>query len=168
MSGTWKRLQDWLTVVIGVLLFISPFVLGATGNQAAAWTAYAGGVLLAIAGLWSLMSSSPANHFPEWSEIVRRPGVSRALGAWVHGPHGACLERLDRRHSRGRTRWFSRAKRAQPPAARWPALGAVTGFGGVRPRGRAPEGSNSWLHNHATDSASRSAHVITFVGPGLL
>jgi hypothetical protein len=48
MSGTWKRLQDWLTVVIG-LLFIAPFVLGATANQAAAWTAYAGGVLL----VWS-------------------------------------------------------------------------------------------------------------------
>src|ERR1700730_18944409 len=58
MSGTWQRLQDWLTVVIGVLLFVAPFVLGATANQAAAWTAYAGGVLLAIAGLWSL--SSPA------------------------------------------------------------------------------------------------------------
>ena len=85
MSGTWKRLQDWLTVVIGVLLFISPFVLGATANQAAAWTAYAGGVLLAIAGLWSLIKirSSPANHFPEWSEIVI--GVLVFLAPWALG-----------------------------------------------------------------------------------
>ena len=83
MSGTWKRLQDWLTVVIGVLLFILPFVLGATGNQAAAWTAYAGGVLLAIAGSWSLMSSSPANRFAEWSEIVI--GVLVFLAPWALG-----------------------------------------------------------------------------------
>ena len=81
MSGTWKRLQDWLTVVIGVLLFISPFVLGATANQAAAWTAYAGGVLLAIAGLWNL--ASPANRFAEWAEIVI--GVLVFLAPWALG-----------------------------------------------------------------------------------
>ena len=45
MSGTWKRLQDWLIVVIGALLFVAPFVLGATANQAAARTAYATDVL---------------------------------------------------------------------------------------------------------------------------
>ena len=37
MSGTWKRLQDWLTVVLGGLLFIAPFALGTTANQAASW-----------------------------------------------------------------------------------------------------------------------------------
>jgi hypothetical protein len=81
MSGTWKRLQDWLTVVVGVLLFIAPFALGATANQAAAWTAYVGGVLLAIAGLWSL--SSPANHFAEWAELV--VGVLVFLAPWALG-----------------------------------------------------------------------------------
>jgi hypothetical protein len=81
MSGTWQRLQDWLTVVIGVLLFIAPFVLGATANQTAAWTAYAGGVLLVIAGLWSL--SSPGNYFAEWAELVI--GVLVFLAPWVLG-----------------------------------------------------------------------------------
>jgi uncharacterized membrane protein HdeD (DUF308 family) len=83
MSGTLKRLQDWLIVVIGVLLFIAPFVLGATANQAAAWTAYAGGVLLAIAGSWSLIQSRPANHFAEWAEIVI--GVLVFLAPWALG-----------------------------------------------------------------------------------
>jgi hypothetical protein len=87
MPGSWKRLQDWLTVVIGVLLFGAPFVLGATANQAAAWTAYAGGVLLAIAGLWSLTRSSQATMLPSRlrsssaSWCFSRPGplASRAL-----------------------------------------------------------------------------------------
>jgi hypothetical protein len=83
MSGTWKRFQDWLTVVIGVLLFVAPFVLGATANLAGAWTAYAGGVLMAIAGLWSLSRSSPANHFAEWAEIV--VGVLVFLAPWALG-----------------------------------------------------------------------------------
>jgi VIT1/CCC1 family predicted Fe2+/Mn2+ transporter len=85
MSGTWQRVQDWLTVIIGVLLFIAPFALGATANQAAAWTAYAGGVLLAIAGLWRILNttSSPANHFPEWAEIVI--GVLVFLAPWALG-----------------------------------------------------------------------------------
>jgi VIT1/CCC1 family predicted Fe2+/Mn2+ transporter len=48
MSGTWKRLQDWLTVVIGVLLFIAPFALGATANQAAAWSAWIAGILAVV------------------------------------------------------------------------------------------------------------------------
>jgi len=83
MSGTWKRLQDWLIVVIGALLFVAPFVLGATANQAAARTAYAGGVLLAIAGLWSLAGSSPADHVAEWAEIVI--GVLVFLTPWALG-----------------------------------------------------------------------------------
>src|ERR1700730_9926765 len=83
MSGTWQRVQDWLTVVIGVLLFVAPFVFGATANQAAAWTAYAGGVLLVIAGVWSVIRSSPANHFAEWSEIVI--GVLVFIAPWALG-----------------------------------------------------------------------------------
>ena len=70
MSGTWKRWQDWLTVVIGVLLVVAPFALGATANQAAAWSACAGGILLAVASLWSLTRPSPAKHPAEWAEIV--------------------------------------------------------------------------------------------------
>ena len=81
MSKAWKRWQDWVTVVLGVLLFIAPFAFAATANQSAAWTAYAGGVLLAIAGLWSL--SSPANQFSEWAEVVI--GILVFIAPWVLG-----------------------------------------------------------------------------------
>ena len=54
MSGTWKRWQDWLTVVVGVLLFVAPFIFGAGAGTPAALTAYIGGVLLVIAAVWSL------------------------------------------------------------------------------------------------------------------
>lgn len=81
MSGTWKRWQDWASVVVGLLLFISPFVFGATGVMAAAWTAYIGGALLAIAGLWSL--SSPDTHPVEWAELVI--GVLVFISPWVLG-----------------------------------------------------------------------------------
>jgi uncharacterized membrane protein HdeD (DUF308 family) len=68
MSDTWKRWQDWASVVVGVLFFITPFVFGATTNTAAAYTAYVGGVLLVIAGLWNL--AQPTNSAIEWSEVV--------------------------------------------------------------------------------------------------
>jgi uncharacterized membrane protein len=81
MSGTWKRWQDWATVVVGVLLFITPFVFGATTTTAAAWTAYIGGVLLVIAGLWSL--SSGTNQWIEGAEVVL--GVLLFIAPWVLG-----------------------------------------------------------------------------------
>ena len=68
MSESWKRWQDWATVVVGVLLFITPFVFAANGTPVAAWTAYVGGVLLVIAGLWTL--STPSVQFTEWAQIV--------------------------------------------------------------------------------------------------
>lgn len=81
MSETWKRWQDWATVVVGVLLFIAPFAFGATGVSSVAYTAYAGGILLAVAGLWSL--ASPQAQFPEWAEVVI--GVLLFIAPWVLG-----------------------------------------------------------------------------------
>src|SRR5919204_5958749 len=54
MAEAWRPWKDWATVVIGVLLFITPFVLGSTGSATAAGTAYVGGALLVIAGVWAL------------------------------------------------------------------------------------------------------------------
>jgi uncharacterized membrane protein HdeD (DUF308 family) len=83
MPGTWKRWQDWLTVVIGVLLFITPFVFRATGITAAAWTAYIGGVLLVIAGLSNLSLSNGKNQLIEWAEVVI--GVLLFIAPWALG-----------------------------------------------------------------------------------
>jgi hypothetical protein len=36
MADAWRRWQDWATVVVGLLWFITPFVFGETGSAAAA------------------------------------------------------------------------------------------------------------------------------------
>jgi uncharacterized membrane protein len=77
----WNRWQDWANVVLGVVLFITPFIFGATGNTAAAWTAYVGGVLLVIVGLFDL--GYPDNQAGEWAEGV--VGVLVFISPWVLG-----------------------------------------------------------------------------------
>ena len=48
---TWRRWQDWVVVGLGVILFLTPFVFGETGQTVAASTAYILGVLIALGGL---------------------------------------------------------------------------------------------------------------------
>src|SRR5689334_12830909 len=83
MTATWKRWQDWVTVVVGVLLFLAPFAFGMTGSYPA-WTAYIGGILLVIAGLWSL--SSPATRFTDYAEVVI--GILLIIAPFVLGFSG--------------------------------------------------------------------------------
>src|ERR1700680_344468 len=47
----WKRWQDWSVVVLGAVMFVTPFVFGETSQTVAASAAYALGVLLVLAGL---------------------------------------------------------------------------------------------------------------------
>ena len=47
----WRRWQDWVVVGLGVITFLTPFVFGETAQAVAASTAYALGVLIALAGL---------------------------------------------------------------------------------------------------------------------
>src|SRR3989449_10959882 len=48
---TWRRWQDWVVVGLGVVIFLTPFVFGETGQTVAASTAYVLGVLIALGGL---------------------------------------------------------------------------------------------------------------------
>src|SRR2546430_17743525 len=48
---SWKRWQDYATIIFGVALFLSPFVFGDTSQGTAATTAYVLGVLLVLGGL---------------------------------------------------------------------------------------------------------------------
>ena len=81
--STWKRWQDWAEVVLGVLLFISPFAFGQT-LRSAQWTAFIGGALLVIFGLWNL--SSPATRTGEW--LAGLVGVLVFVAPWVLGFSG--------------------------------------------------------------------------------
>jgi hypothetical protein len=43
----------WTTTAFAVLIFVSPWAFGFTGQDAAAWTAWIAGGVAAIVGLWS-------------------------------------------------------------------------------------------------------------------
>jgi hypothetical protein len=62
-------------------LFIAPFVFGAMSSGVTAWTAYIGGVLLVLLGLWSL--ANPEARFTHWTEVVI--GVLLFIAPWVFG-----------------------------------------------------------------------------------
>jgi hypothetical protein len=84
----WKRWQDYATMAFGVLLFISPVVLGETSHDLAAPTAYVLGVLLFVSGI-----VAAATRESRRSLIVNAPGlvavvtfvVAVLIGIWVHG-----------------------------------------------------------------------------------
>ena len=66
----WRRWQDYATMVFGVLLFISPFVLGQTSHQVASVSAYVLGVLLFLSGI-----AAAANREDRQSLILNAPGI---------------------------------------------------------------------------------------------
>ena len=47
----WRRWQDWVVVGLGVVLLLTPFAFGVTTTTVAAYTAFALGGLIALAGL---------------------------------------------------------------------------------------------------------------------
>jgi hypothetical protein len=77
----WHRWQDWAIVVLGVILFLTPFAFRATSMMAAAWAAYVGGVLLVILGVLDL--SDPTNPAGEWATGVL--GVLIFVSPWALG-----------------------------------------------------------------------------------
>ena len=54
---------EWIPVILGVITFISPFVLGFTGVTAIAWAAYIIGVL-AVVNAGSLLLNVTGNRRP--------------------------------------------------------------------------------------------------------
>jgi uncharacterized membrane protein HdeD (DUF308 family) len=52
---------EWFQMVLGVLLFISPFVMGYTDLTGAAWTSWVAGVLTVAAGAIALPAANTAH-----------------------------------------------------------------------------------------------------------
>lgn len=77
----WTSWQEWLNLVVGALLFISPWVLGFSQSPAASWTAWVLGVLLVVVALWAL--AAPFSTAAVW--IVGALGVLLFLAPWVLG-----------------------------------------------------------------------------------
>lgn len=74
---SWQRWQDWVAVVIGVLVALSPIVVAT--DTAALWTLIVFGVLIAAAGLWSL--AQPESVVSEYAHGVL--GVLLFISPWV-------------------------------------------------------------------------------------
>ena len=75
-----KNVQDWINLICGVLLFVSPWALGFSDDLMAARTAWVGGVIIFLLGAAALA------QFAEWEEWVALiVGVLVIIAPWVLG-----------------------------------------------------------------------------------
>ena len=79
---SWKRWQDWATIVLGALVFAAPLVFGIEFGTAAAWTAYVLGVAIMVAGVVSSSMEKP-NVATEWIPLVL--GALLFVAPWFLG-----------------------------------------------------------------------------------
>src|SRR5690349_18050466 len=67
-----ERVPEWLNLILAVCLFLSPWVLGFSGEQVAAWDAW---VCAVIIGALSVAALTSYAAWEEWASI--------AVGAWL-------------------------------------------------------------------------------------
>jgi SPW repeat-containing protein len=80
LRGGEKNVQDWINLICGVLLFVSPWALGFSGDLMAARTAWVGGAIIFI------MSVAALAQFAEWEEWVALVvGALVIIAPWVLG-----------------------------------------------------------------------------------
>ena len=80
LRGDEKNVQDWISLICGVLLFVSPWALGFSGDPMAARTAWIGGAIVFVMGLAALM------QFAEWEEWVALiVGAFVIIAPWALG-----------------------------------------------------------------------------------
>ena len=80
LRGGEKNVQDWINLICGVLLFISPWALRFSGDVTAARTAWVGGVIIFLMGVAALA------QFAEWEEWVALVvGALIVISPWVLG-----------------------------------------------------------------------------------
>jgi hypothetical protein len=80
-----KRWQDWLNLILGVWLFLSPWLLGYVGtNLTASWNAWILGVALVV-------FSAIAVSMPQtWEEVINLLiGIWMVISPWVLSFTGA-------------------------------------------------------------------------------
>jgi hypothetical protein len=83
-----KRWQDWLNLLIGLWLFVSPWVLGFAGSEiSASWNAW-------ILGAAILVFSAIAVSLPQaWEEVINiLLGIWMVISSWVIGVTNRAVE----------------------------------------------------------------------------
>jgi hypothetical protein len=78
----WTRWQDWVSLVLGVLLFIAPWVFGTATFGASSWDAWIIGVIGVILALVALAFLRAASIAEGLSVIL---GVLLFISPWVLG-----------------------------------------------------------------------------------
>ena len=75
-----KSVQDWIMLVCGVLLFLSPWAMSFSGDMWPARAAWAGGIVIAVMAIAALV------QFAEWEDWVALvAGVLMIAAPWVLG-----------------------------------------------------------------------------------
>src|SRR5260370_16775113 len=78
----WSHWQNWVSLVLGVILFITPWVFGTATNTASSWDAWIIGVIGVILALLALAYVSAA-WIPEYLSVAL--GVLLFISPWVLG-----------------------------------------------------------------------------------
>lgn len=75
----WRRWQDWINLILGIWLFISPWFWHAPMGPA--WNSWVLGVIVVVMALWAL--ATPEMSFPEWINVIA--GIWLFIAPWVLG-----------------------------------------------------------------------------------
>lgn len=73
MAQTKSRWQSWVNLILGIILFISPWYSVTWSHPTSSWDAWIFGVLTVLVAIWALATTVPAAV--SWINIV--------FGAWV-------------------------------------------------------------------------------------
>ena len=79
---TWTRWQDWVSLVLGVILFIAPWIFGTAAHGTSSWDAWILGIIGVVLALIALAMVS-ASTVTEWIAVVL--GVVLFISPWVFG-----------------------------------------------------------------------------------
>lgn len=60
-----SQAAEWTNVVLGIWVFVAPWVLGFAGLAAAAWNAWSVGVVVAALAIWALAQVSQLRSQPQ-------------------------------------------------------------------------------------------------------
>src|SRR5437660_3399629 len=82
MQQTWKKeaLTDVVNLVLGVWLFLSPWILGFDPETAASWNAWLSGIVIAVLSIAALAAFA---EWEEWLNLVA--GLWAIVSPWVLG-----------------------------------------------------------------------------------
>lgn len=75
-----KKVQDWITLVLAIALFISPWVMGFVADTTPAWNAWISAVVLGVLALATLAMFA---QWEEWADLV--VGLWVIVSPWVLG-----------------------------------------------------------------------------------